>query len=359
MPTIDQLSEKEKINIYIEEKTFSTLEHDMDVFEVCRKKNGEINRNDFLARLIVNYGKQYRDSMDTVRNEIKETLNKYWPEGKYYHDLMTADILSDIIAKGDINKIHTDTTLAFRPQKKNEELQFELEDISEYLSEREGISISDYFRSMLETYCALPQFEREKIILLRNYREIQTAIRSRKIIRIITIYDESILCTPYALVANKAGTHNYLIGIIDGQVIPRILNRIKSVKRIDGQYVIPEELKQVLEERKKNPEYAFQEETEVYVMFNEAGLTELKLIKTGRPKRIGGSPEIPDTVAAAASEWQKNREGKWQLAVFRCTEAQANYYFRRFGGNAYVISPQELNDRLAEFFQTAADQYHK
>lgn len=357
MPAIDQLADKEKINIYVDEETFSTLEHDMDVFEVCRKKNGEINRNDFLARLIVNYGRQYRESADRVRGDITNTLKKYWPKGKYYYDLVTADILSVINKKDTGAKEHTDMILAFRPQKKNEELQFELEDISIYLSEREGISVSDYFRSMLESYCRMIQSERERIILLKTYNEIASAIRGKRVVRITGTDGESFLCTPYALVTNKAGQHNYLVGIVDGQVVPRILSRIRYIKRTEGKYEIPAELKEVLDERKKNPEFALQEEQDIYVLFNETGLTELKVMKTGRPKRVTGTPEIPAAVAEAAEAYMRKTGEERQLLVFRSTPIQAHFYFRRFGQNAYVIAPEELNRQLAEYFRSAADSY--
>jgi predicted DNA-binding transcriptional regulator YafY len=45
--------------------------------------------------------------------------------------------------------------------------------------------------------------------------------------------------------------------------------------------------------------------------------------------------------------------------VFKCTEAQAEFYFFKFGKDAEILEPEELRNKLANMYDEALRMYMK
>ena len=62
---------EEKIKIYVSKRTKEILDKDAELFEFF-KKSGEINRNEFLNTLIMNYSSNYEEEINKLTNNIKK-----------------------------------------------------------------------------------------------------------------------------------------------------------------------------------------------------------------------------------------------------------------------------------------------
>ena len=70
------MSDLEKINIRVPEKTGKIILDDADSFEVLKKDGETINTNDFLSKLILGYYDSYRNecqqAYDNIIDELKD-----------------------------------------------------------------------------------------------------------------------------------------------------------------------------------------------------------------------------------------------------------------------------------------------
>lgn len=356
--------EIDKINIYLSDDTYNTLNHDMEVFDICRKKNGEINKNDFISRIIVNYGDEFRNNLVDSYNKIKDVLKESWITKDSDYDLVVSN-LYNVIEKDKSDKASGhDNVIPFRPQIKNDNLMDELNDVSIFLSEH-NMSISDYFRSMLNEFCKLPSNDKERILLSSVYKVIEKAITNKRSINIEVLIkkDKSIdkidtVCSPYALLPSRDTGFNYLLAVSEDTIRVFKLSDITYVTIDKAPYIIPENLREELKNRKRNPEFAYDSLVDIYVLLTDRGVTMLHRIKTLRPSgREIDDKNLPKEISKIVKKVRKSFDDKLYLYRFTSSKKQAEFYFERFGKNAIVVYPTELNEIIKNYYSDA-DRYY-
>ena len=359
-------SEIEKINIYLNEDIYNSLLHDIDIFDVCRKSDGSINKNDFISRIITNYGETFRNSYSDSFQTIIKVLKRNWITKENNYEKTASEIINaldkDLVNKKDEH----DKALPFRPQLKNNLLMTELNEISLFLSQHNNISVSDYFRNMLEEFSKLPTDIKEHYLLLDTYNTIARAIRNRRCLNIEYIIRNSsnkvikneCVCCPYAIYSSKDTGFNYLLGTIGDEIIVRKLSQITNVSVDKNFYNISDEVLSELERRKKNPEFAYDETSNIYVLLTDQGIKTLRQIKTLRPE---GFPvetrSIPKELRTILKDIRNKSKSTYILYCFNSSSRQAEYYFERFGENAIVVSPTDLNSKIKTYYQKAYSAY--
>lgn len=120
------------------------------------------------------------------------------------------------------------------------------------------------------------------------------------------------------------------------------LNRIRGLNRSTKTSALQDSVKQRLEVmRKQGPQYAINDDTEVCVRLTSKGRGMYNKIYFGRP---------------AYMREENKPDGCYQY--YQCSHNQLELYFRRFGAEAEIISPEPLRDKIAEFYRLASQAYN-
>lgn len=339
----------DKINIYLDEDTYNTIISDIEIFCFASK-------NDYISTIIENYGKTYREKYKDAYKTIFETIKENFPTTDKNINKATIAILKSLKNDKKENDKKCDKVISYRFQSKLEDERIE---IQSYLKQH-NIITSDYFRSFLQEFCDLSIENKEKILLADKVNKIDKAIEDKNNLWIKTNDKRDIVCSPYVLLASNDTGFNFLIGVKNNEIITCKLSNIKYCGNYDSVYDIPDDLLDELKKRRKNPTFAYESTSKIYVLLTDEGLKNLSAIKTLRP--IGSKTEnIKDLPKDALKEYKKviKKYSAENLTLY-CFDAsfnQALYYFERFGANAIVIWPIELNNTIKAFYQEAVNRY--
>lgn len=325
---------EEKIKIYLPKNIYDVLLADMDLFEF-HKKDGKLNKNDFLNALIYNYYQIFQNSNAAIYDSVKAILDRNNPSAE--NTAVSQEILHYIEKTAySQTDVKAEQIISVKPTKKTAAI---FDFINDTLLN--GLSLSNYFRNMFASYISLPRDRRERIIFKENIDIILEAIRSKKKL-FFTMKNKEIVhsVSPYSIASSKEELFNYLLG--EERETPRsyrisritkmiILN--EEVSFIDGNKEILQKMEQL------GPQFSItpgQENYTVIVEFTERGKKMLKSIYIHRP-------------ALAFIQDEKY--------YFTCSSAQAFQYFCRFGKQAKVLSPASLVRDLAVFYKTSLKAY--
>jgi len=364
----------DRINIYITEDVYDILLYDMDIFNVSRKKNGELNKNDFITKIIVNYSDKYRKYYDHKLEAYKNTLKEVIDNKKVDYDLLITKLLNSINSVDNKDSQIKDITIAYRPQRKNIALMNELNKISDFLLKHNEINPSAYFRNLLQEYCSLAQCKREEIIFKDIYDQLTSAINNKK--HISFKFDGyggkyKIGCCPYALVTNKEKKTNYLIAYSDGvdnsgntipeekRIITRKISNISNIIFDEQKYSIKNEIKNKLDIRKKQKDMIEELEYDVYVLFNHNGYNKYRNITTLRPTgvEIKDISTLDKKVIKEINKINKTLKDYDRLYYFKDNSFKIKNYFIRLGKDAIIVSPEEIKKDITSYYQEASDIY--
>ena len=223
-------------------------------------------------------------------------------------------------------------------------------------------SIGSYMKAIFEEYATLPQAKRESIFFKETIDLCNLAIARRNKLKITLAgrfstqkkesYARKFYLSPYAIVTDKSGFFNYLIGISeeirkDGSLDERHISsfRISRIDKISimssmSGFLSRQKIDEIENElQTKSPQYMAGDLEEIKVLFTDKGLELFERQMYLRP--------------AIYTKIDKN------CYLFRCTEMQAVHYFFKLGRDARIISPIHLRERLRGYYKDALAAYEE
>ncbi len=319
---------EEKIKVYVPQSVYHVLAKDMELFEFF-KKDGTLNRNDFLNTLIVNYYDSYQKDTKETYDHIRETLR----ENTKCSDLEIEDIASSIMGfvetrSNQLQGTKNEVTVSVKPTRYTKNV---FRFIETHLIGNG--TVSNYFRNLFASYVLFPQDRRERIIFRDKFAVIEEAIsRKMKIWFTTSSNDTEHIASPYQIAGSREELFNYLLCVY--RDVPRSYRicRMKQVVVLNESAEYPKDVLPYLEAMKKAPQFAYdagKEIKEIRVRLTERGkdmFTKIYLLRP-EPVRIEGNDYI-----------------------FDCSGTQAFQYFQKFGRHAVVIEPKELGSQLRSFY---------
>lgn len=210
---------------------------------------------------------------------------------------------------------------------------------------------SQYIKSVIEEYTRLPYIERELVYFQESIDLIQSAIDMKRQLHVETDTGNAYSVYPYQILCDSLSTTNYLTGYsqpydsLEKKKHPcsfkiSALNRIR-VERSKSAFLKNVE-KQFLEQIIKTHGVQFMVENtveEVKVKLTNIGVYKYQRLTHLRPLLIDKQED--------------------DVFVFKCTSAQAEFYFFKFGADAEIISPIELRDKFRSMYQSALTTYQQ
>ena len=327
----------EKIKIYVTERIAKILEKDAEGFEFFKKDGRRVNKNALLTKLIVNYHNSFTEQQNELLSFFKSKINSTADIKERELNDLCFDLCEKINEKNAAPSGEKfDNLVSLKPTKESEPV---IEFIERY--SLMGRTISEYFRSMLASYAALPQDKRELIIFKDKYDAITKAIREKKRIFVTTKWDinKKIECAPYDVAHSKEELHCYILVATKGCSTMR-LSRIVSVTQLTAKAEFTQGQIELFEKMKEfGPQFIYKpSDKEVLVELTAKGIDKFKKIYVHRP--------VPIKI-------ENNHY------YFNCANTQIVQYFVRFGGDAKIIYPQSVRDEVYNFHRWALDRYSK
>lgn len=325
---------EEKIKIYISNRINNILKKDMELFEFF-KKDGSLNRNDFLNCLIINYHEKFSEDNLKLFNLIKDRLKENNLDNTYLDD--TAYKILSIVEKKHLHldDKKKDIVISMKPTRNS---TYVFDYIENCLLN--GNTLSGWIRSLLASYSDLPQDVRERIIFKNNFELVDKAIKEKKkVFFTINNKDNKYIISPFKIASSKEELFNYLLGEYENESLSFRMSRLKSLTILNEPVQYADKVLINFEKMLKNgPQFAYgsDENQEIVVRLSYFGKALYRRIYLHRPAYIRCEDD---------------------LYYFDCSLNQARQYFERFGKNAIVLKPQNLKDSIETFYNQARKAY--
>ena len=233
----------------------------------------------------------------------------------------------------------------FYLNKKN--FEYLTEDTSECQENDYYKKCGQYIKSVIEEYARLSYVEREQIYYKPRIQIIEHAIKEKKQLRVITESKKIYYVYPYKILQDPLATTNYLVGFSYSDIRSKEQKIPCSFKIAALHAVEPQSssgkitakettlLEQKMERR--GVQFMVGEETRIRIRLTKAGIHRYDRYIHLRP---------------AFSEIQEP-----DIYVFNCTEAQAQFYFFKFGADAEVLEPERLRKCFQKMYKDAGERY--
>lgn len=320
---------EEKIKIHLHPNVYETLMKDCEAFEFFKGTTLELNKNAFLTALINHFYLKYQEKED----QLFSLLKKHFPDLK--EDEIYAVVQDLNRYENDREKDNFSSVISLKPTKASKGT---LSYIENYFLGH--VSMSEFFRNLFSFYATFPQDEREKIIFRDTYDILMKAIKKQKCVFIVTKKKENCQqeIMPYALCSSKEEMHCYLIAKQNSEIKAFRLSRIVSVTPLMKSCSFQDD---EIELSKKmmtyGPQFLYQNHEEpVIIRLTEKGERIYKHHYIHRPPYVYK---------------EKN------FYTFYCSHDQILNYFKRFGKEAYIITPKYLQSEIYKFYKSATEFY--
>jgi predicted DNA-binding transcriptional regulator YafY len=205
--------------------------------------------------------------------------------------------------------------------------------------------VGRYVKSVVEQYAALPYLQRERVYFTETIRLIEAAIQDGKRVRIVT--NEGVfLIRPYRVLSDRLSTYNYLAcyaATLAKSEDSISVFRISRIRRVDdsGQ-------PGGLSAQEKN---SIKDAIRIRGLpFLRAGTTEVLVRLSDNGKRL-----YSNLIQNRPIYTSKNGD----VYTFNCTEAQAQFYFFKFGADAEILKPASLRSRFKDLYRKASQEYRQ
>jgi hypothetical protein len=205
-----------------------------------------------------------------------------------------------------------------------------------------------YIKSVLEEYSRLPYIEREKVYFTPFVEAISYAIEKERQLRAVTDTDKIYSVYPCEMRSDPLSIANYLMGYCkrygfsedEKKPCSFRISALKSVKveKSKSAFLKECERKRLAQNiAARGVQFTVGVEAEIHVRLTEDGVHKYRRQTHLRPAFI------------------EKREGN--TLVLRCTPAQAEFYFFKFGKDAEILRPASLRDKFASMYENAANTY--
>ena len=325
----------EKYKIYIPEDMKSRLMNDAELFEFM-KKDGSINLNAFLKELLVNYFDEYRDRKAKLLDTILTDLGQF-PSISPDDAEAIADKIINTYMKSDKYRSDRNTAITLTVSGHSLDVMRAIE--NNLLTD---ISLSQYINDLFSSYLSIARNNREMIIFRDTFEELNKAIRNKRIITFSTSSADNLVFTvkPYIIAASKEEQCNYLLC---SDTTHRSLHTYR-VSRITALYTtsdcfIPDDddFQKLQDIARRNPS-STSRNIDAVVQLTDRGVHKFHMIVKNRPDVL-------------------RREGN--TYYFSWPKRALEDYFRRFGYDALIISPEECQESMRYFYGRSLDIYTK
>ena len=321
----------EKIKITINKTAYDILLKDCENFDFYKNDN-ELNKNLFFNTIILNYYDYYNSNEKTFKDNIAKTLS--WKINHYEDE--TIDKLLEVIRKNEYYKDDKEKAIInLKPTKMTEKTIINIEsNLSLYAS------LASYYRNLFTSYSNLKQNYRELVIFKENYNLILESIKNEKQINIVLTSDTIINnASIYKIAHSQEELYNYVLISTPNSTQTIRLAKIKYVTITNLKRELSSDTIDIFEKQiKYGVEYPLLSANEepVIVRLTDKGLKLYKSIYLYRP--------TPDKI-----------EGNDYY--FYCSYNQIIHYFKRFGSNAIIISPNDLFIKMKNYYFSASKKY--
>ena len=322
----------EKIKVTIPMSIYQLLQKDADSFRII-KKDGTINLNAFINRLILNFYEDFAREEAETRARVKDALSSI-PQ-KYMHEAY--DNVMHALAKRERGELGDEESVAisFKPTKQSEHVIIYIENV---LLENE--SLASFYRRMLITYAKRPKNERERIIHKAVYETLMRACKEGLMVCLSLDSDQIYNgASVYSVDPGKDELFNYVL-LYNGKKNTTIrLAKIKTAAILTAKAEIPEENAALFARQARcgaqYPVYSTDDEP-IKVKLTEKGKRLFNRIYLYRPTPISIEGDI---------------------YTFDCSSNQLLFYFERFGGEALIVSPKKLGLFMLNYHYFALQKY--
>lgn len=321
----------EKIRISVSKYTYDILLKDMEYFEIF-KPNGEINKNEFLNRLIINYADDFTLDTKEQWDEVIKLVNKYTDLDQYDRANLTGEIISSLKDNFFFRNIDDESKIiSLKPTKESSSLIEYL--ISEEINNQ---SISSFFREMFDSYVNMVQTMRERIIFEKEFKVISKSLEKNRKVFIKLKNDKSvpIIGSVYAVVDSKEELFNYILLDVNGKIQTIRLARIALVKIMNEPASFNQNILSLMD---------YQIENGVQFTVSEQDMEVVKVKMTERGLKLYRKMYL----------YRPNyHQVDGDIFYFKGSHEKIFNYFKRFGKDAIIVHPAYLKERMEHFYKS-------
>lgn len=206
--------------------------------------------------------------------------------------------------------------------------------------------IGPYFKAVVEEYARLPYIQRERVFqreIIRTIDNVLNRTKKRCAVKLSLRNGKQHLVIPHRIVTDIRSLYHYLVAVPCGESAPWMSFRISNIVSVDEQESVSGFLSK---ERQARIDQAVQEQG---VQFLSAELADVRVRLTAR------GVKKYQTQLHLRPKYERIEEGS--VYVFRCTEAQAEFYFFKFGADAEILEPLGLAGKFKSMYQKAYQLY--
>ena len=337
-------AENSKQHLNLSAFAYEVLSYDMFAF-------GEEKLSGFLNTVFEYYYPQAEASISLRLNDLQGMLSKTL-DG-FAGDIKTKErIIKTLVAQKKDSLLkkagsyEKGISFKFWINKKN--LEYLTQEHSECCEELYYPRRGQYIKCVIEEYARLPYIERELVFFKPFVDATEEAIREEKRLRVVTGRGSVYSVYPYKILHDPLSTANYLVGCRkrydcpDGEKLPCSfkLSALASVRveRSKSAFMREREKRKLVEKiSSRGVQFMVGNEAEIHVRLTDAGICKYRRQAHLRPALL-----------------EKRGE---DIFVFRCTTAQAEFYFFKFGRDAEILLPLELRKKFISMYEHAADVY--
>lgn len=338
-------AENNKQHLNLSPKAYEVIQSDMFTFH-------EIKLSGFINRVFENYAPVADASVSRRLNHRKGELTRLLSEAA--GDEKTKERIINILLKEEKERL-VEKALSYEKGKpfkvwlNKKNLDYLTKTESECCEEQYyGDHRGKYIKSVLEEYARLPYVQRERIYFTAFIEEIERAIQGKYQLRVMTGKENVYSVYSHGILVDPLSTANYLVGFSRQYSHPEDNMRPCSF-RISG-------LKSIHAEKSKS------------AFLKEEKRKELAQIIASRGVQFTGSEKIEDVSVRLTKEGKAKFQRQLHLRPmlvgreedifkFVCTEAQADFYFFKFGADAEIIEPKSLREKFKAMYECALLKY--
>lgn len=335
--------ENEKFKVGVPAEIYDALNRDAEQFGIYKDDSDQININGFLSRLIVGYYKKYKEERSEKTDRIMEMVGP-WLKNSNKLGEITERIMSEIVLSPvPKRKGKNPGRLSITPTRDTDRI---ITEIKNNTKNKSSGSYTDYLCRMFMSYCEKPSYERERIIFRENTEFLLDACKKHKEIIFATANRRRKIqhAIAYDLVVGRDELNNYLLcqrfneKSKKNEPVSYRLCRIIRPDYSDMPGMLDAKVVKHLElMKKRNPQYAIMEESDICVRLSPAGQKSYQQIYFARPE--------------VDRERIEKLEDGYALYHFDVSQDMVFRFVIRFGpGEAEVIYPQELRDKVRKHF---------
>ncbi|MCF0158881.1 MAG: WYL domain-containing protein [Veillonella sp.] len=324
-----------KLHINLPFLTWELISNDMHDFADTMHSEGY---SSFVNRIVINYISSGR--YPAHLNDMLESLGKETREYAINEIKKEFDLPKEMGRKVDLNK----------------KCLQELESISLIIDNQKPLVAQVFDTTGLFIRAILIDYSKQRYdtryLIYRNdlSSAIADAIKDRYSINVTFTDNTTSEVIPYGIESDSYRVHTYLVGLSPKtrSLKDITLRKLSSIKRVtfgkSNTCLTKEETSAIREVIKVNGVSFVRAQTSDFVVYlTHNGEKLYKDMAINRPRHLPQSPE----------------EKEKHLYRFVCTKFQIKTYFRRFGADAVIVSPEKVRQEMLEEYREALRAYEE